>query len=315
MLIVDSDTVVPAGLFTKEEYAARTMRPKVQRTLDQYLVREPERRASERSDHREGPDPIDAIASFDLDRAVGAAPDFRGGTSEARTRLQGFIDHRLERYDTERNRADIDAGTTLSPYLHFGQISPLEVALAARDADAPAPAKESLLDELIVQRELAINFALRNPDYDRYAGLPRWARESLEKHRGDVREVTYTRSAFEHGETHDALWNAAMTQMRHEGWLPNRLRMYWAKQILRWSPSAETAFRTTVYLNDRYFLDGRDANSYANIGWAIGGRHDRPFGPEKAVIGLVRPLGMPAMKRSFDVDAYIAKVRDRWGDA
>ncbi|MEJ7902491.1 MAG: hypothetical protein WKF63_11640, partial [Thermomicrobiales bacterium] len=101
-------------------------------------------------------------------------------------------------------------------------------------------------------------------------------------------------------------------QMVNEGWLPNRLRMYWGKQIALWSPSPETAFRNTVYLNDKYFLDGRDANSYGNIGWCIGGRHDRPFGPERPVTGLIRPMGMGAMKRTFDVNAYIAAIRERW---
>ena len=164
-----------------------------------------------------------------------------------------------------------------------------------------------------MQRELAINFALRNDDYDRFAGLPDWARESLARHQHDPRPSVYTRGELEAASTHDRLWNAAMIQQVNEGWMPNRLRMYWGKQILLWSVNAETAFRNAVYLNDRYFLDGRDANSYANIAWCIGGRHDRPFGPERAVTGLVRPFGLGAMKRSFDVQAYIDKVDQRWG--
>jgi deoxyribodipyrimidine photo-lyase len=313
MAIVDSDTVVPSSLFPKEEYAPRTIRPKIHQRLDQYLVRIPDTTAAVASDVRAGPDAIEAIGTLGVDDTVGPAPDFRGGQRAARSRLRRFIDERLHQYDTERNRADIDAGTGLSPYLHYGQIGPLEIALAVNEADAPGDAKQSLLDELIVQRELAINFALRSDDYDRFAGLPDWARESLARHQHDPRPAVYTPGELEAASTHDRLWNAAMIQQVNEGWMPNRLRMYWGKQILLWSVNAETAFRNAVYLNDRYFLDGRDANSYANIAWCIGGRHDRPFGPERAVTGLVRPFGLGAMKRSFDVQAYIDKIDQRWG--
>jgi deoxyribodipyrimidine photo-lyase len=313
MAIVDSDTVVPSSLFPKEEYAPRTIRPKIQKRLDEFLVRIPDIHAPVSSAVRAGLDPLVTIGTLGIDDAIGPAPDFRGGQRAARTRLRQFVDERLDQYDTERNRADIDAGTGLSPYLHYGQIGPLEVALAVSEADAPPDAKQSLLDELIVQRELAINFALRNDAYDRFAGLPDWARESLARHQDDPRQAIYTRGELEAAATHDRLWNAAMIQMINEGWMPNRLRMYWGKQILLWSVNGETAYRNTVYLNDRYFLDGRDANSYANIAWCIGGRHDRPFGPEREVTGLVRPFGLGAMKRSFNVQAYIDKIDQRWG--
>lgn len=312
MLEVDSDTVVPSSLFTKEEYAARTIRPKIQKQLDQYLVCIPDTHAPAASDLRDGPDPLNAIAGFDLDASVGPAPDFHGGEREARRRLREFVSARLDRYDTERNRADIDAGSQLSPYLHYGQVGPVEVALAIMESNAPAAAKDSFVDELIIQRELSINFVLHNADYDRYAGLPEWGRKSLAEHAGDPRDYEYTRGQLEAASTHDDLWNLAITQMIHEGWLPNRLRMYWGKQIALWSASPETAFRNTVYLNDKYFLDGRDANSYGNIGWCIGGRHDRPFGPERPVTGLIRPMGMGAMKRTFDVKAYSEAIRERW---
>lgn len=279
-----------------------------------HLVRIPDPISRVASDLREGPDPLETIRTFDLDMSVGPAPELHGGSAVARERLKTFVAERVDRYDRDRQRADMEGGTSLSPWLHYGQISPVEVALAVLESDAPAAATESFLDELVTQRELAINFALRNPDYDSWKGLPDWGRETLLKHATDPRPVTYTRSELEHAQTDDPLWNAAQTQMVNEGYMPNRLRMYWAKQLLRWSPSPEAAWDTTVYINNTYFLDGRDANSYANIAWCIGGRHDRPFGPEKDIFGLVRPMGMGAMKRTFDVDAYIRKVRDRWGE-
>nr|MBA2248529.1 deoxyribodipyrimidine photo-lyase [Chloroflexia bacterium] len=308
MVEVDGDVVVPSALFEKEEYAPRTIRAKLRKHLDRYLVRIPDPVAPVTSDLREGPDPLEVIGTFDLDASVGPAPFLRGGSAVARERLREFVDERLDRYDQDRSRADITAGTSLSPWLHYGQISPTEIAVAVQESDAPDAAKESFRDELITQRELSINFALRNPNYDSWMGLPDWGRETLVKHAADPRPVTFTRSEFEHAQTDDPLWNAAQTQMVNEGYMPNRLRMYWAKQILRWSDSPEMAWHTTIYLNNKYFVDGRDANSYANVAWSIGGRHDRPFGPEKEIFGLVRPMGMGAMKRTFDVDAYIAQV-------
>ena len=314
MVEVDGDVVVPSALFAKEEYALRTIRARIGRHLDRYLVRIPDPVAPVPSNLREGPDPLEVIRTFDLDVSVGPAPFLRGGSAIARERLRQFVDERLDRYDQDRSRADITAGTSLSPWLHYGQIGPTEIAVAVQESDAPDAAKDSFRDELITQRELAINFALRNPNYDSWMGLPDWGRDTLAKHATDPRPVTFTRSEFEHAQTDDPLWNAAQTQMVNEGYMPNRLRMYWAKQILRWSDSPEQAWHTTIYLNNKYFVDGRDANSYANVAWSIGGRHDRPFGPEKEIFGLVRPMGMGAMKRTFDVDAYIAQVRERWGD-
>ena len=314
MVEVDGDVVVPSALFAKEEYAPRTIRAKLGKHLDRYLVRIPDPVSPVASDLREGPDPLEVIRTFDLDASVGPAPFLRGGSAIARERLREFIEERLGRYDQDRSRADITAGTSLSPWLHYGQIGPTEIAVAVLESDAPDAAKESFRDELITQRELSINFALRNPDYDSWMGLPDWGRETLARHAADPRPVTFTRSEFEHAQTDDPLWNAAQTQMVNEGYMPNRLRMYWAKQILRWSDSPEAAWETTIYLNNKYFVDGRDANSYANVAWSIGGRHDRPFGPEKEIFGLVRPMGMGAMKRTFDVDAYIRQIRERWGE-
>lgn len=313
LMAVDGDVVAPSALFPKQEYAARTIRPKIHRVLDEYLQRIPDPLPPVESDHRVGPEPLSVLDEFDIDRSAGPAPDFHGGSDIARDRMRTFIAKRLGTYHDDRQRANIEAGSSLSPYLHFGQISPVEIALEVQQADAPADAKRSFFDELIVQRELAINFALRNDDYDRFDGLPGWAKKSLAEHAEDPRTEVYTLEEFDAAETDDELWNAAMTQMTHEGFMPNRLRMYWAKQILRWTSSPQDAWDITVQLNDRYFIDGRDANSYANIGWCIGGLHDRPFGPERDIFGLVRPMGMGAMKRTFDVRRYIEQVNERWG--
>ncbi len=53
------------------------------------------------------------------------------------------------------------------------------------------------------------------------------------------------------------------------------LRMYWAKKILEWTPSAEEALRVSIYLNDKYELDGRDPSGYVGCMWSIAGVHDQ----------------------------------------
>ena len=316
LVAVDADVVVPTSLFPKEEWAPRTIRPKIHRQLDRFLHPISTATADQPSRHRDGPDPLNAVAGLNLDASVGPAPDIHGGASVARHRLDAFIAERLPGYASDRNRADIDGTSRLSPYLHYGQIGPIEVALAVQEAGkngAPAEDVATFLDELIVHRELSINFALRNPDYDRFAGIPDWGKKTLAEHADDPRPALYDLDSLAASETAEPVWNAAQRQMVAEGWMPNRLRMYWAKQIVRWSESPEQAFDHTVALNDRYFLCGRDPVGYAQISWAVGGRHDRPFPPNKPIFGTVRPMATSGLKKHFDVGAYIRQVEERWG--
>lgn len=317
VIAVDADVVVPASHFPKLEWAPRTIRPKVGRLLDRYLLPIPEPVAEHPSTFREAPDPFELVRSLNLDESVGPAPFLHGGQRAARARLRRFVESHLATYDVDRNRADIDGSSRMSPYLHYGQIAPVEIALTVMDAlcgKGRENALQSFLNELIVQRELTINFALRQPGYDTYDGaIPDWGKATLAKHAADPRPHLYSASELEQGRTQDPLWNAAQLQMVHEGYMPNRLRMYWAKQVLLWTPSPEVAYQTVVTLNDRYFLDGRDAAGYAGIAWSIGGRHDRPFPPERPVAGLVRPMGANGMRKHMNVDGYIAGVQERYG--
>ncbi|MEW6758679.1 MAG: deoxyribodipyrimidine photolyase, partial [Acidobacteriota bacterium] len=114
----------------------------------------------------------------------------------------------------------------------------------------------------------------------------------------------------EGADTHDLLWNAAQTQMVRTGWMHGYLRMYWAKKILEWTRSPAQAFEIAVRLNDRYQLDGRDPNGYTGVAWAVGGKHDRPWPPNKPVLGLIRPMSEAGCRRKFDVEAYIRGVEE-----
>ncbi len=309
---VDGDVVVPTSHFPKEEYAARTIRPKIHRLLDTYLKPLPNPSAEIAF-----PDPAPASGvELDVDgllETLGVAgaselPGYRGGSVEAQARLGRFLAERLRRYATDRNLPTPYMTSELSAHLHFGQISPLAIALAVRDSAAADDARDVYLEELIVRRELAINFTARNPLYDRLEGCPEWARLTLEKHRQDPRPALYTASQLEAAATHDPIWNAAQKEMVLTGRMHNYLRMYWAKKILEWTPDAETAYGIALDLNDRYEMDGRDPNGYTGVAWAIGGKHDRPW-PERPIFGTIRFMSESGMRRKFDCDAYIAQVR------
>ena len=308
---VDADVVVPTKLFAKEEYAARTLRPKLHNLLDVFLqpLRNPRAHYPFTGVPRSRPIEEERIlAGLPLDRSARPVADYRGGTREAMRRLKRFLAGRLAAYDTARNQPHEDGTSRLSAYLHFGHISPLTIALAVKDAEVPQTAKDAFLEELIVRRELAINYVARNPNYDRLEGSPEWGRKTLAEHADDPRPHLYSEAKLESAETADELWNASQMEMVKSGRMHGYLRMYWAKKILEWTRSPAPAFEIAVRLNDRYELDGRDPNGYAGIAWAIGGKHDRPWAPRKPVFGLIRSMSAAGMARKFDVRAYIERV-------
>jgi deoxyribodipyrimidine photo-lyase len=311
---VESDIVVPVEVASdKLETAARTLRPKIGRRRTEFLSglsptspAKDSRRLSVASDVDLSDVPR-LLRSFDLDRDVKPVKRLKGGSGEARRRLTAFLRRRLVGYDERRNEPSQWHSSFMSPYLHFGQISPVEIALKVQQAKGGGEQdREAYLEELIVRRELAINFVCHNDDYDSYGTLPAWARKTLKKHRDDRREHVYTRSQLEAAETHDPYWNAAMSEMVHTGFMQNYMRMYWGKKILEWSRTPEYAFRTALYLNNKYFLDGRDPNSFANVAWCFG-QHDRGW-PERKVFGKVRYMNDRGLARKFDMDAYVEQV-------
>ncbi len=310
--LVDADVVVPTALFPREEFAARTLRPKIHRVWKDYLkpLSSPRARTSWKGRRPAGVDiDPDALMAKLKVEGIGEVPDYPGGTREAQRRLRRFLAERLDRYATARNEPSPYSTTELSAHLHFGHVSPLTIALEALNSGAPQESIDSLLEELIVRRELAINFVARNPDYDRLDGCPEWARKTLAAHSRDRRPVLYTAPQLEAGETHDPLWNAAQKEMVLTGRMHNYLRMYWAKKILEWTPDPETAFQIALDLNDRYEMDGRDPNGYTGVAWAIGGKHDRPW-PERPIFGTVRFMSYESTRKKFNSAGYIAWVNE-----
>ena len=309
---VDADVIVPSHLLLKEQYGARTIRPRITALLDEFLVPvgklkprvrwQPKKKIASLSTE------ADLLENLPINRAVGPVASLHGGTDEGLKLLKSFIRERLAGYDQGRNHPDQDHTSRLSPYLHFGHLGPHTVALAVKESGAPARDREAFLEQLIVRRELAINFCRYNPNYDNLKCAEPWARRTLAEHARDEREYLYSERQLENAETHDPLWNAAQRQMVITGWMHGYLRMYWAKKILEWTRRAQEAFAIAVRLNDRYELDGRDPNGYAGIAWAIAGKHDRAWGPERPVYGKIRYMSYASTSRKFNSKAYIEQV-------
>jgi len=308
-LTVDADVIVPSRLIPKEQYAAFILRRKIEARLDQFLVRpkNPHARAGWKAPKVQSlPSDFDVTEGWELDRSVSPVSTFKGGTREGMRLLREFVSRKLKHYEDRRKHPETDGTSRLSPYLHFGHIGALTVALAVKRADAPGRAKKAFLDQLITWRELAVNFVTYNPDYDSFESGENWAHRTLAEHSRDPRPVLYTDQQLEDAETRDPLWNAAQRQMLQSGWMHNTMRMYWAKKILEWSRTPAEAYQRAVSLNDKYLLDGRDPNGYAGIAWSIVGKFDRPWF-ERPIFGKIRYMSGASTGKKFDSKKYIAQ--------
>jgi deoxyribodipyrimidine photo-lyase len=305
---VDADVIVPSRLLEKAQYAAHTVGPRLQAQLKTYLVSPQNLDAHVSWKKPRGLKTLDAevdiTEGWRLDRSVEPVSTWRGGSSEGLRLLKEFVRDKLRGYGTQRNKPETDHTSRLSPYLHFGHISPVTVALAVQKADAPKADKEAFLSQIITWRELAVNLVRFNSNYDNFECGEPWAHRTLAKHSKDARPVLYTEKQLENAETHDELWNASQMQMVRKGWMHNYMRMYWAKKILEWSRTPSEAHRIAVWLNDKYLLDGRDPNGYAGVAWAIVGKFDRPWF-ERAIFGQIRYMSGASTGKKFNSKEYI----------
>jgi photolyase PhrII len=313
VVAVDSCTVVPLRAFGREHATARTFRPALHAALPHHLWRP---RAPELRVRRPVALPFDAlvptaatipglVAALPLDHAVPPAREIRGGVRAGRARLAEFLQRGLPVYAQSRGDPNAEHATSrLSPYLHFGNLSPHEVVIAAREA-GPASQFEKFQDEALVWRELAYNFVHHDPRHRTVEAIPGWAREELRKGEADPRPVLYTDDELEHARTHEPLWNAAQRAYLVDGWMHNALRMLWGKAALQWTANAAECLRILEHLNNKYSLDGRDPSSYGGIHWVFG-KFDRPF-YRRPVYGTVRYQSLKAAAGKFDTVAYISR--------
>jgi deoxyribodipyrimidine photo-lyase len=309
ILALDSSTVVPMKYFDREHATAAGFRPRLMAALPAFL--RPFEAGEPKVRHRvEIPfEPVRPtteaipalVASCDIDHAVPPARTLRGGPAAAGRRLDHFVETGLPRYEEDRADPNEDATSMLSPYLHFGNLSPQEVLLQAREA-GPAAQFAKFQDELLTWREISHNFVYHNPRHRTVEAIPPWAREELRKGEADPRPALYSDQELERAQTGDELWNAAQRSYLVDGWMHNALRMLWGKAVLQWTPNAAEALRILEHLNNKYSLDGRDPNSYGGIHW-IFGKFDRPF-YRRPIYGTVRYQSLRAAEKKFDVALY-----------
>jgi deoxyribodipyrimidine photo-lyase len=319
VLAVDSVGVVPSACFYKEEYAARTIRPKLAKLLDHSLEavddRPPKRALSHSVLASLGVQWLDLascdigaeVARCEIAHEVGAVP-IQGGLATARRHLRDFAANGLHAYaQRRRNPSDTNGSSRLSPFLHHGMISPLEVVQAAREG-APGDQSDAFLNEMLTWRELSLNFCLRNPAHGSLTALPDWVQRSMATHASDTREVTYTLEELEQAATHDPIWNAGQRELLETGQMHNVVRMLWGKSVITWAPTYQQALDWLLHLNNKYGLDGRDPNSFAGIQWCFG-KFDRPFA-SRPVWGTIRPMSLERAYAKYDVAEYL----ERWGE-
>jgi deoxyribodipyrimidine photo-lyase len=318
-LTVDDATGVPMALFPKEETAARTLRPKLLKVRDAWALRP----LHEPPAHVPAParlslpfEPVDLaradlaslVASCAIDHDVPPVAEAPGGARAAEARLAQFVSRKLDGYASDRNDPSRDGTTNLSPYLHWGAISARRVAIAVRDAAVERGAVDSgdaLLEQLLVRRGLAFNFAARSASPMRYESLPAWARATLAKHAPDKRPSLVSLADLEAARSPDPLWNAAQSELLHRGTIQSYARMLWGKLVLTWTKTPAEAHAILVRLNDRFALDGRDPDGWANIGWCFG-LHDRPW-PERPIFGTVRTMTTKSARSKLPFEDYIAR--------
>jgi len=309
---VDSNGVIPMSRFEKEEFAARTIRPKIKQLLPDYFVNFKEEKIVIKAGNLKVNCPdtevnkqniAELVKQCAIDHSVKPSRIYHGGAANGRKRLKNFVEKILPDYETSRNKPDVDGSSRLSSYLHFGFLSPLEIAFAVQDADAPKAAKEAYLEELIVRRELSYNFTLHNPKYDSLKALPDWVRKTMREHTRDERPEIFSLEELEFGKTYDELWNASQREMVLTGEMHNYVRMLWGKLIVQWTRNYEEAFAVLEHLNNKYCLDGRNPNSYAGILWCFG-KHDRPW-MERPIFGKMRYMTTASTGKKFDSKKYI----------
>ena len=303
---VDSHNIVPCRIASnKLEFAAYTIRPKINKHLDDYLDSFPPIKKMNSADFKHSKVDWNFVRKgLKIDFEVKPVDWIKPGENEASKILKMFLQNKLKNYSADRNDPNKSALSNLSPYLHFGQISAQRIVLVTQPFIEFAESQKSFLEEIIIRRELSDNFCLYNNNYDSFDGFHKWAQSTLNEHRDDKREYIYTLEEFENADTHDNLWNAAQIEMTTTGKMHGFMRMYWAKKILEWIQTPEEALKIAIYLNDKYELDGRDPNGYAGCAWSIGGVHDRAWA-ERPVFGKIRFMNYNGCKRKFDVQSYI----------
>ncbi len=310
-VLINTNTIVPVDIASdKEEYAAYTIRKKITNKLERFL-RKPEQEKLKLNSLKIKLNGInlgkieEIIKQLDIDMEIEKSNILIGGRNQAVKKLNNFIKEKLKKYQEYGSNPDQNITSYLSPYLHFGQISPSFIYQKVQESGIGA---EDFLEQLVVRRELSFNFVYYNQNYDNLLGdiLPNWAVKTLNEHQADQKENIYSLQDLENHDTHDPYWNAAQKEMVVSGYMNGYMRMYWGKKLLEWTENYQSAFQRILYLNNKYLLDGRDPNGFAGAAW-IFGKHDRAW-KERKIFGKVRYMNKAGLERKFNMKKYINRV-------
>ena len=204
----------------------------------------------------------------DPDWSTGFSDRWRPGEAEAHDRLTQFIEKGLSGYGEDRNRPDLDWGTSgLSPHLAAGEISPTQIwrtiqtSIGDRTADTNAAWK--FLSE-VVWRDFAYVLLFHNPDL---------AEENYNKNFDQMpwQEDNALLQAWQTGQTGYPIVDAGMRQLWHTGWMHNRVRMivasFLTKHLLIPWQRGEAWFWDTL-------VDADPASNSASWQWTAGSGAD-----------------------------------------
>ena len=179
LIQVETDVVVPVDTVSNHaEFAARTIRPKITRLLEKFIRPVEKVRLKNKSLEFDvsGFDLSDITKlahSLKLDKSVlPVDTPYSGGQTTARKTFSDFLEHRFKTYVPNRNQPQTSDTSYMSRYLHFGNISPLEIVFMLKEKAKGQENIDSYIEEVIVRRELAINFCNFNENYDSYECLP-----------------------------------------------------------------------------------------------------------------------------------------------
>ncbi|WP_261717379.1 deoxyribodipyrimidine photo-lyase [Streptomyces sp. FZ201] len=201
------------------------------------------------------------------DEVKGVSPGLpAGGESRGRDRLTRWLRNDLAAYEDQHDDLAGDATSRLSPYLHFGALSPVELVHRARGAHT-GPGAEAFVRQLC-WRDFHHQVMAARPEASRRDYRTRGDRWRSEE------EAAEDIAAWRDGRTGYPVVDAAMRQLRHEGWMHNRARLLTASFLTK-----------TLYVDwrvgARHFLellvDGDIVNNQLNWQWVAGtGTDTRP---------------------------------------
>lgn len=291
LIDIDTHNIVPVWITSdKQEYAARTIRPKIIKNLNKFAIEIPKIKKHPVSFTDKN---LQIDWSYYKSKFNNKPISWcHGGYNNGMKQLKYFITN-IKGYAENRNDPKKQFISNLSPWLHFGNISSLRCYLLAKKSLHYIDT-EAFIEELVIRKELSDNYCYYNKNYDSVLGLPNWALTTLKKHEHDKREYIYSLDELISGKTYDNAWNFAQTQLIDDGKIHGYMRMYWAKKIIEWTKNIETAHKYILYLNDMYSIDGNDPNGFVGVLWCFG-LHDRGW-KERDIYGKVRYMSRIAEK-------------------